>query len=118
MQKLLKPFVLFLFIILTGCAKQISESGYYWGDYSETYYAYLENPSKETAEQHFNSLTDIVTYSEEQGLKSPPGIYAEIAYILQKKGENVKAQDFFKKELQFYPESKSFIEKLLTKGNQ
>lgn len=117
MAKLLKIFALPFIVILTGCAKQISESGYYWGNYSATYYAYLEAPSKETANKHFNSLTDIVTVSEEKGLKCPPGIYAEMAYIKQKQGEPQAAQDFFNQELVLYPESKVFVEKLSLQGN-
>ncbi|AEX25017.1 hypothetical protein BA893_24385 [Vibrio natriegens] len=117
MHKLYKSIVVMLFITLTGCAHQVSESGYYWGTYSDTYYAYLENPSKETAEQHFSSLTDIVKVSDEKGLKCPPGIYAEMAYIKQKQGNNQEAKDFYNQELQLYPESKTFVEKLFVKGN-
>lgn len=117
MHKLLKPFALLMFLALAGCAHQISESGYYWGKYSSTYYAYLENPSNETADQHFASLTDIVEVSNEKGLKCPPGIYAEMAYIKQKQGKNDEARDYFNRELQLYPESKPFVEKLFVKGN-
>lgn len=117
MYKLLKLCALLMLLALAGCAHQISESGYYWGNYSATYYAYLENPSKETADEHFASLTDIVAVSNEKGLKCPPGIYAEMAYIKQKQGKNGEAHDFFNQELQLYPESKLFVEKLFVKGN-
>lgn len=117
MQKLLKSLALLMLLALAGCAHKISESGYYWGNYSSTYYAYLENPSKETAEQHFVSLTEIVAVSNEKGLKCPPGVYAEIAYIKQKQGKNDEARDFFNKELELYPGSKPFVEKLFVKGN-
>lgn len=117
MHNLLKSLALLMLLALAGCAHQISESGYYWGNYSSTYYAYLENPSKETAEQHFASLTEIVAVSNEKGLKCPPGIYAEMAYIKQKQGKNDEARDFYNKELGLYPGSKPFVEKLFVKGN-
>jgi hypothetical protein len=40
-----------------------------------------------------------------------------MAYIKQKQGKNDEARDFFNQELQLYPESKPFVEKLFVKGS-
>lgn len=106
---------MFLFMVLAGCST-ISESGYYWGNYSHTYNAYLKSPSKETVQAHFQTLQDIVNTSNEKNLKCPPGIYAEMGYISQKEGKMKEANNYFSKEIQLYPESKTFISKLYSQG--
>lgn len=117
-NKLFKLFILFFLAGVAGCVTtKISESGYYWGEYSQTYYAYLENPSKETESEHLASLLDIINISKEKGLKYPPGIYAEIGYFKQKKGKTKEANAYFTQELQYYPEAQPFIEKLFVKVN-
>lgn len=115
MNKLTKSLFLLFFITLTGCAVPISESGYYWGDYSSTYYAYLKNPSKEESEAHFASLVNIIDISKEKGLTPAPGIYAEMGYFKQKQGKTQEAENYFAEELKHYPESEVFIGKLYKK---
>lgn len=115
MKTFYKVTAILLFMSLGGCAS-ISESGYYWGNYSHTYNAYLKSPSKETTQAHVESLLDIVKTSNEKGLKCPPGIYAELGYISQKEGGNKEAEQYYNKEIQLYPESKTFISKLYSNG--
>lgn len=111
----MKKFLVFLFVfIATGCA-QITPSGYYWGDYSESYYQYIKSPSEETVKQHLDTLQDILTVSSEHGLKVPPGVYAEIGYIFTKQGEADKAVPMFAKEAELYPESVKFVKGLMPK---
>lgn len=100
-------------LTLAGCSN-ISEAGYYWGNYAVTLYAYQKSPSAETLAQHEKELRDIIEYSKENQLKVPPGIYAELGYIEQNRGESDNALGFYREEMATYPESQSFLERLST----
>ncbi|MDO6677694.1 DUF4810 domain-containing protein [Shewanella sp. 4_MG-2023] len=106
-------FIIAITFMFTGCAS-VTESGYYWGSYSETYYEYIKAPSEQSVTNHLNELNDIVNVSEKKGLKVPPGIYAEIGYITAKRGDKDSSINYYRQEAEFYPESKGFIERLIT----
>lgn len=100
------------FLALGGCTA-ITEAGYYWGDYSGTLYKYTKAPSEETLAAHVEQLNHIVEVSNEKGLRVPPGIYAELGYIDAKKGQDKQAKAYYEAEMQNYPESRLFLEKLI-----
>ncbi|MBV7316545.1 DUF4810 domain-containing protein [Shewanella sp. NIFS-20-20] len=109
-----KSLLLCATLLLTACV-QITETGYYWGNYSETYYQYIKSPSEATVTDHLASLQDIIHYSAEKGLKVPPGIYAELGYIYAQRGETQQANSMYAKEAELYPESAKFLQGLVTK---
>ena len=57
-------------------------------------------------------LEKIIQTNESKGARVPPGIHAELAYLLVQKGEKSLAADHFQKEINIYPESKSFVERI------
>jgi hypothetical protein len=113
MKRGLLAFVALSFLTLHGCAS-ISEAGYYWGNYAVTLYAYQKSPSPETLAQHEKELRDIIEYSDTKQLKVPPGIYAELGYIEQNRGDSATALRFYQEEMATYPESQAFLERLST----
>ncbi|RTR29788.1 DUF4810 domain-containing protein [Shewanella atlantica] len=106
-------FILAATFMFAGCAS-VTESGYYWGNYSETYYEYIKAPSEQTVTNHLNELNNIVDTSKKKGLKVPPGIYAEIGYITAKRGDSDDSIAYYRQEAELYPESKGFIERLIS----
>lgn len=105
--------VLLSLLVLGGCTT-ITEAGYYWGDYSSTLYKYTKAPSEETLAAHVEELNRIVEVSDEKGLRVPPGIYAELGYIEAKKGQDKQARAYYEAEMQNYPESRLFLERLVS----
>ncbi len=100
-------------IFFTGCAT-VSSGGYYWGKYSYTYHDLLKAPSTEAREAHEATLRDIIEISEEKDIRVPPSIHAELAYLLTMKNENEEAQIHYEFERTLYPESQTFLERLLS----
>lgn len=101
-------------LVLTSCAT-VSEAGYYWGNYSQTLYAYDKAPSNTTLEAHINELQSIIEYSNNNGLKVPPGVYAEAGFFLAKQS-SVPASvvlQYYQNEVELYPESRFFLERLM-----
>lgn len=111
MKRKIFAVVALSFLTLAGCSN-ISDAGYYWGNYATTLYAYQKSPSPETLAQHEKELRDIIEYSNDNQLKVPPGIYAELGYIDQGRGESDTALSFYQQEIATYPESQAFLERL------
>jgi hypothetical protein len=105
-------------IALGGCAT-VTEAGYYWGNYSKTLYSYTKAPSDQTLAAHAVELERIITESDKRGLHVPPGIHAELGYIKARHGEDALAMAHYESEMQLYPESRQFLERLASsqKGN-
>lgn len=92
----------------------VSQAGYYWGNYSYTYLEAVRKPSAEATQKHIKELREILDKSEKEGLKPPPGLNAELAYWLMKseEGNTEEAAIFFSREVDAYPESKIFVDRL------
>lgn len=99
-------------VMLSGCAAQVTEAGYYWGNYANTLYEYTKEPSDETLAKHVEELDKIVAESNERELKVPPGVYAELGHIASKSGDNTAAMAHYEAEMNLYPESRIFLERL------
>lgn len=110
MKKNIAVLCLFL-VAITGCTG-VSEAGYYWGNYATTLYQYKKDPSPESLAQHEEELNNIINYSNENSLKVPPGILAELGYIEQQRGNQTMAISYFEQEMAVYPESRLFLERL------
>ncbi len=109
-MKTYKWFILLLLIvILPGCKP---ETLYYWGDYSSTLYAYKKSPDDKTLVKHKNAIQDVIAISQRKNKKVPPGVYAEMGYLMMKEGKYDLAQTYFDNEISLYPESGDFIIKL------
>jgi hypothetical protein len=104
-------------VMVTGCAT-VTETGYYWGNYSSTLYKFNKNPSGETLTEHEEELHKILEYSSEKGLRVPPGIYAELGYINAKRGDDDSAKGYYESEMQNYPESRAFLERLISMNEE
>jgi hypothetical protein len=111
MKLLISGCLLLSLVLLHGCSN-VSDAGYYWGGYATTLYTYQKDPSPETLAQHESELREIVEYSNTNDLSVPPGIFAELGYIQQKRGDSDAALIFYEQEMVAYPESRLFLERL------
>jgi hypothetical protein len=100
-------------ILGTGCAN-VSEAGYYWGSHAQTYYAWVKAPSDETLTQHIAELEGIIEESRERDLRVPPGVHAELGFFLSKADPEADPMPHYRAEMEKYPESRVFIERLIS----
>jgi hypothetical protein len=98
-------------LLLAGCAPQ--QQMYYWGDYSESLYSLKKNPSEESMAKHVETLEAIIQNSQELDKRVPPGIYGELGYYMARQGKAKKAENYFLKEEEVYPESKKLMTDLI-----
>jgi hypothetical protein len=109
----MKAFLLFAligFIFLAGCASD--KNIYYWGDYSETLYAFKKNPDEKTTAEHKKMLLKIIDDSPKKNKQVPPGVFAEYGYMLIQEGKGEEGMLYLEKEATVYPESFVFIQRL------
>ena len=105
--------VVFLVALVSGCST-VSPGGYFWGNYSYTYHDLIKEPSTESRAAHQKSLRNIITESQEKSLRVPPVIHAELGNLLAFDNQTDAAVAEFNKEVKLYPESRIFIERLLS----
>ena len=89
---------------LIGCTTP-SASGFYWGQYPQTLYAYKKNPAPSTRLRHQNELLRLIDYANTRHTRVPPGVYAELGKLYLDQGDEALAFAYFQKEQQLYPES-------------
>lgn len=111
-------FTIFFYFFLTGCAATVTEAGYYWGDYARTLYDFEKTPSPETLEAHRFELESIIEESQKRDLRVPPGIHAELGYILLKEGDVRTGYSHYQAEMELYPESRLFLERLTENNSE
>ncbi|MBN2425033.1 MAG: DUF4810 domain-containing protein [Calditrichaceae bacterium] len=108
----MKKFLLFLLLIfLLSCTP--TKGIYYWGDYSSSLYKLKKEPSDETLLKHKMELENIFKNAQKKRKKIPPGLYCEYAYILIQQGQKDDGLRYFALEVEKYPESKIFIDRII-----
>ena len=112
MKKKYTPLLIITLTLMTfGCAT--SNTSYYWGNYSSTLYNLKKDPGEESLTKHISELQRIIEKSNDKNLKVPPGIHAELGYRLAEINQNQQARIELTNEVNTYPESKTFIERVL-----
>ncbi|MBK7355658.1 DUF4810 domain-containing protein [Propionivibrio sp.] len=101
--------LLILAIALSGCVTTTRQ--YEWGDYDSKLYASYKDPSKTEAltislENHINQL-------EQNRMKPPPGLYAELGTLYLQAGSQDKAITMYGKERDAWPESKGLMDAMI-----
>jgi len=103
-----------LILALAGCSS-VSQGGYYWGNYSLSYFEMVKDRSAETIAKRISALEDIIAQSKERDLRVPPGIHAELGMLFVEEGRTEDGMVQFQNEVSVYPESQPFIERLVSR---
>ena len=109
----MKYFLISMLVVIFTYNCATSPSGYYWGNYSGVLYNYKKNPNDESLDTLINELRKIIEINDSNNMRTPPGIHAELGYRLAQKNEKGSALNEFQNEMSDYPESKTFIERVL-----
>ncbi len=96
---------------VSGCTS-VSDAGYYWGNHSEAYYRWVKAPSEETLAAYVEELQEIIRRSEERDLRVPPGVHAELGFLMAKLNGETDTAAFYAAEISTYPESRVLLQRL------
>jgi hypothetical protein len=103
----LRSLILCVAVVLcAGCAKPTL---YSWGDYDESLEQRYEKENIAQAEQLLRD--QMLAYAD--GQRVPPGVYADYAFLLFRRGDLAGAVFFFEKEKKTFPESALLMNKLI-----
>jgi hypothetical protein len=97
---------------LAGCG---TPPLYHWGDYEESLLIRHEDTSEEGQQEAFKMLEATIQEAEEKNGRLAPGIYADYGYLLFKQGNTKGAIENFNKEAALYPESKYFMDSIISR---
>ena len=111
MKRFFRVSLSFLIILISVSCANVN-TGYFWENYSQTLYAYKKDPSDKTLKNHIAELRKIIIRNDSKGLRTPPGIHAELGYRLAELDEKEEALNEFENEKIDYPESITFIDRI------
>lgn len=102
----------FFVLLLSSCVTE--KSLYSWKDYEKTSYNYYKKQTPESTQALLNTYALLIE-RQEQGTRKvvPPGTYAEYGFLLAQTGKKEEGITMLKKEIEVYPESKIFIERII-----
>lgn len=112
MKKLIFPAAM-IAVLLTVSSCTTTKTLYSWYDYEDVTYQYSK---KSTEELQVKVLEQYKKITERQkGVRGvvPPGMYAEYGYLLYKTGKKDEGLSFLKKEVELYPESDTYISRII-----
>ena len=113
MRKVIIP-VFALCMCLCSCQKVL----YTHYNYDEVVYSFAKSNKTFEAKDLKKMIKSYERIEEEpkgENAVPPPGACADYAYLLYLQGDKDKAKQYFQKEYITYPESKTYIEKLMQK---
>lgn len=98
-------------ITITSCTT--NQTLYSWYGYEDATYQYSKKSTEELQVkvlEQYQKITD-----NQKGLRKvvPPGMYAEYGYLLYKTGKTEEGLSFLKKEIELYPESDTYISRII-----
>ena len=112
----MKNFIYFgafvaLSFMVTSC--NTTKSLYSWYNYEDVTYQYSKKTTEELQAkvlEQYKKVTD-----KQKGVRGvvPPGMYAEYGYLLYKTGKKEEGISFLKKEIELYPESETYISRII-----
>jgi hypothetical protein len=86
---------------------------YSWYNYNATSYAYLKNADEASTQQLLETYQKIIEKQKGERASVPPGVHADYGFLLLKLNKTTEGKSMLAKEMEIYPESKVFIERIL-----
>ena len=110
MKKIILATV-FYALALSSCS--ISKPMYSWYNYENNTYKYSKKNTDAWLSKVLEEYKKMI--SDQHGSRGivPPGLYAEYGYLLYKTGKHSEGISFLKKEIELYPESETYISRII-----
>lgn len=105
---------LFILLGMVSCESK-KKALYTWGNYDAVSYNYIKNETDQSLDDLLKTYDKLM--ANQKGLRKalPPGLCADYGFFLLKKGEKAKALEMLKNEVALYPESATFINRIIKK---
>lgn len=98
--------------MLGGCVSQ--PTGLYnWGSYQQQLYTMYSKPEKADPQRQVAAIEKDIQKARAANRAIPPGVYAHLGYQYSLSGNQQKAREYLELEKQTYPESTTYVDRLL-----
>ncbi|MGC3976898.1 MAG: DUF4810 domain-containing protein [Paludibacteraceae bacterium] len=86
---------------------------YSWNNYNITSYNYLKNNDEKSTQELIETYQKII--EKQTGTRGvvPPGVYADYGFILLTLNKTEQGKSMLLKEVELYPESEVFVNRIL-----
>ncbi|MBP3246420.1 MAG: DUF4810 domain-containing protein [Prevotella sp.] len=105
-------------LLAVGCVIAFASCGtekslYSWYDSQDATYTYTKKGTEETLTKAMDQYKKVI--EKQKGLRKsvPPGVNAEYGFLLYKAGKKEEGLALLKAEIKAYPESESFITRII-----
>jgi hypothetical protein len=109
-----RGFALLSLALIAGCANQ-PKTLYYWGDYQNQVHNYLQSTDGGDIQKQIAALEAGIEKSKAGDQPLPPGYHAQLGMLYYSQGKPDLAVEQLQLEKSAYPESGSYIDRLLEK---
>lgn len=109
----MKKILFFYTIIVMLASCTVQQPLYTWGKYDSTSYSYLKHSDEKSTQQLIKSYEQIIAKQKGSRGVVPPGIYADYGFLLLQANKTAEGKAMLLKEIELYPESKIFIDRIL-----
>ncbi len=114
MKKFTRIPVLLAVVLATGCATQ--HGLYQWGSYEDQIYAMYSEPGKSSPQEQIQKLEGDVEKARAANKALPPGHHAHLGYLYFQTGRLDQAVAAFETEKLLFPESRPYMDRLITRA--
>ena len=110
----MKKKFLFIGLVATFCFTSCATKTLYsWENYDNTSYNYLKNSDEKSTQALIKTYQKLIEKQTGTRQVVPPGVYADYGFILLQADKIEDGKKMLQKEIELYPESKVFIERIL-----
>ena len=110
-------------ILLSACVLALASCSttkplYSWYNYENITYQYSKKGTDELRLELLEQYQKMCDLQKGSRLVPPPGMFAEYGYLLYKTGKEDEGLEFMKKEIDLYPESETYISRIIKQLEQ
>jgi hypothetical protein len=114
MKNLFKLAALFAGLLLTACSTG-THGLYQWGNYEDQVYAMYNSAEKTSPQEQLAKLEADGEKARAGNRTPPPGYYAHLGYLYFETGNPERALASFQNEKTLFPESRSYMDRLIAR---
>jgi hypothetical protein len=100
-----------LALMLSACVTQ--ERLYAWPEYEASVHAVCTDFQDSDLPKHLEGFAEQVRRIEAEGKRVPPGVHAHLGYLYAQAGDMASARRELEQERRLFPESATFVTRLL-----
>lgn len=113
MKKQLLSGILLCSLCCVSCTTQ--QTLYSWSDYDRRSFDYVKDDTEKNLDELLVSYEKMVNRQTGSREIPPPGVCADYGFLLVKKGKTAEGIQMMKQEIALYPESSTFISRIIKK---